>query len=56
LFGSHATSRSPAESIGRWRRELSREQLERCRPLAPFLEDFGYEPLPTVSHEPVAVV
>ena len=44
LFDGHATSRSPAASIGRWRRDLSAAQLEMCRPFSAFLEGFGYEP------------
>ena len=52
LFTGHATSRSPAASIGRWQRDLSGEQLELCRTFAPFLEKFGYDPLP---HSGVAV-
>jgi hypothetical protein len=43
LFASHGTSRTPADSIGRWRRDLSAEQLARFRAFAPALESFGYE-------------
>ena len=53
LFKGHGSSRNPAESIGRWQRDLSREQLEKCRPFARFLDAFGYEPLPGPEPHPV---
>jgi Sulfotransferase family len=41
----HRTVTDPAESIGRWRRDLSREVIEACgAALGPSLEAFGYEP------------
>jgi hypothetical protein len=43
LFGEHATTRSPAESIGRWRRDLTPEQLAHCAFLNPLLERLGYD-------------
>ncbi len=42
LFDVHATSASPEASIGRWRRDLTAEQRERCGAFAPFLERLGY--------------
>ncbi|MDR3535641.1 MAG: sulfotransferase [Acetobacteraceae bacterium] len=42
LFGDHATTRSPADSIGRWRKDLTSEQLDQCGFFQPFLERFGY--------------
>lgn len=56
LFNSHATSRSPAKSIGRWRRDLSEEQREACRPFASFLEKFGYDPTPPASSPASSIV
>lgn len=43
LFSDHATTRSPADSIGRWQRDLTSEQLAQCGFFRPFLERFGYE-------------
>jgi hypothetical protein len=44
VFAQHGTSASPAETIGRWRQEMSAEQIEIAnRELAPFLTNFGYE-------------
>lgn len=41
----HRTSRSPAHSIGRWKRDLPAELIEPCdRHLGRALEEFGYEP------------
>ena len=41
----HRTVADAAESIGRWRRDLSREVVEACETaLGPSLEAFGYEP------------
>jgi hypothetical protein len=44
----HRTAGSPAESIGRWRRELSPEHRELCRDaFEDVLQSFGYEPTET---------
>ncbi|WP_428488577.1 sulfotransferase [Rhodopila sp.] len=43
LFATHATSATPAASIGRWRNDLTAEQRQRCEELNPFLNHFGYE-------------
>lgn len=41
----HRTVADAAESIGRWRRDLSREVIDACEAaLGPALEAFGYEP------------
>jgi hypothetical protein len=43
VFRTHATSKSPLESIGRWK-ELPIEQSRRCTAAwAEFIEEFGYE-------------
>ncbi len=43
LLARHVTSASPAESIGRWRRELSEDDLTLCRQaFGGFMERFGY--------------
>lgn len=42
LFASHATSKSPEMSIGRWKHDLNADQREQAKVLAPFLEAFGY--------------
>jgi hypothetical protein len=45
LFKAHGTSRDPAASIGRWRTELSPDQIATCdRKFASFLRRFGYSP------------
>lgn len=44
LFGEHATTSSPSQSIGRWKRDLSPEQLKACEILNPLLLRLGYEP------------
>jgi len=43
LFATHATSTTPAASIGRWKKDLTAEQRHKCEALNPFLEHFGYE-------------
>ncbi|HEX3991842.1 MAG TPA: sulfotransferase domain-containing protein, partial [Acetobacteraceae bacterium] len=43
LFATHATSSSPAASIGRWKKDLSTEQLKKCEVFNPFLNYFEYE-------------
>jgi hypothetical protein len=43
LFATHATSATPAASIGRWKRDLTTEQRKRCEAFNPFLEHFGYD-------------
>jgi hypothetical protein len=43
LFARHATSASPAASIGRWKSDLSDEQKEFCQAeFGEFLTTFGY--------------
>jgi Sulfotransferase domain len=43
LFTTHATSTTPAASIGRWKLELTSEQTKKCEEFSSFLEHFGYE-------------
>lgn len=43
LFMNHATSASPAASVGRWKRDLTFEQHKQCDILAPYLDRFGYD-------------
>jgi len=41
---SHRTSRDPAASIGRWREDLTADQVEACETaFRPFMVDFDYE-------------
>jgi acyl carrier protein len=48
---SHRTSRDPAASVGRWRNDLTPEQIAACEvAFGPTMRDFGYEP----SHKPVS--
>lgn len=43
LFSRHGTSKSPAASIGRWRQELSAEEIGECETVfGTFLNRFGY--------------
>jgi len=43
LFDRHATSESPAASIGRWKHELDAEQIAACeRQFGWFMDMFGY--------------
>jgi Sulfotransferase family len=43
-FINHGTARSPEASIGRWKSDLSAEQIERCLPkFGKYLALFGYE-------------
>jgi hypothetical protein len=43
MFQSHATSESPAASLGRWRHDLSAETIALCNEtFGPFLSEFGY--------------
>lgn len=42
LFQSHGTSGTPADSVGRWRRDLSAGQLDACGMFQQFLTEFGY--------------
>jgi hypothetical protein len=43
LFARHGTSLTPAASIGRWKTDLTREEIAICeRQFAGFLERFGY--------------
>jgi hypothetical protein len=45
LFEAHATAPSPQESIGRWKRELSKSQKQACEEaFSSFFDAFGYEP------------
>lgn len=44
LFREHGTSKSPDASIGRWKRDLSADEVKACvREFTPYLEMFGYE-------------
>ncbi|HVC61803.1 MAG TPA: sulfotransferase [Acetobacteraceae bacterium] len=44
LFQEHGTSKSPAASVGRWKREMSAEEVKNCSgEFAAYLELFGYE-------------
>jgi hypothetical protein len=44
LFAQHGTSLTPAASIGRWKTDLTREEIAICeRQFAGFLERFGYK-------------
>ena len=44
LFTMHATSASPEQSIGRWRRDLTTEEQELCHSeFCDFLVAFGYD-------------
>lgn len=43
LFTTHATSSTPASSIGRWKLDLTAEQCKSCEEFNTFLENFGYE-------------
>jgi hypothetical protein len=43
MFGDHATSASPADSVGRWRTELTSEEIDQCdRAWSASLAAFGY--------------
>ncbi len=42
LFAAHATSATPAASIGRWKRDLTPEQQAKCKGFETFLERFNY--------------
>ncbi len=42
LFIAHATSATPAASIGRWKKDLSLEQQRKCKIFDTFLDYFGY--------------
>jgi hypothetical protein len=42
LFSTHATSSTPAASIGRWKTDLTKEQGKACEILDPFMDHFGY--------------
>jgi hypothetical protein len=43
MFGDHATSASPADSVGRWRTELTDEEIDQCdRAWSASLAAFGY--------------
>ena len=45
MFERHGTSGSPEQSIGRWRNDLSTEEIQICRKkFGKFLEVFGYDP------------
>lgn len=44
VFERHGTSRSPEASIGRWRRDLPKAEIEACdHDFEAFLSAFGYE-------------
>jgi hypothetical protein len=43
MFGDHGTSASPADSVGRWRTELTAEEIDQCdRAWSGTLEALGY--------------
>jgi len=43
MFGDHGTSASPADSVGRWRTELTAEEIDQCdRAWSASLAAFGY--------------
>jgi hypothetical protein len=42
LFATHATSVTPAASLGRWKRDLTAEQQRKCEVFGKFLDHFGY--------------
>jgi Sulfotransferase family len=43
LFARHGTSATPASSIGRWKVDLTKDEIAACqRTFAPILERFGY--------------
>jgi len=44
LFREHGTSKSPDSSVGRWKRDLSADEVRACmREFTPYLEMFGYD-------------
>jgi hypothetical protein len=44
VFSGHATSSDPAASVGRWKQEMSVEEIATFeKEFRPFLETFGYE-------------
>jgi hypothetical protein len=44
LFERHATSKSPTSSIGRWKQDLSADEIKQTtQTFEPFLRAFGYE-------------
>jgi hypothetical protein len=44
LFREHGTSKSPDASIGRWKRDLSADDVAAClEEFTPYLQMFGYE-------------
>jgi hypothetical protein len=44
VLTSHATSESPQASMGRWRTELSADEITKCENMyGPFLDAFGYQ-------------
>jgi hypothetical protein len=46
MFKSHGTSTSPSDSIGRWKRELSADEIEACnREFQAYQTAFGYAQL-----------
>jgi hypothetical protein len=54
LFAGHATSRTAADSIGRWRRDLTEAVLAKCEVFDSFLGAFGYEATrPVIAAAPV---
>jgi hypothetical protein len=43
VFAMHSTSASPQSSVGRWRTDLSSEEIELCeRRTQSYMETFGY--------------
>jgi hypothetical protein len=44
LFEKHGTSKSPVSSVGRWRNDLSENEIEKCeRYTRGYMSAFGYE-------------
>ena len=44
MFAGHGTSRSPSDSIGRWHRDLTPDEIARCEDrFGSFIERFQYD-------------
>jgi hypothetical protein len=44
MFKKHGTSSSPEDSVGRWKRDLARDEAKRfSEEFSDFFETFGYE-------------
>jgi hypothetical protein len=45
IFATHSTSNTPADTVARWRHELSGEEARiATAELRSFIEQFGYDP------------